>query len=396
MTKSVDILVIGGGVMGVSIAYHLAQRKMGKILLLERASLASGSTGRSVASIDSLTFRPSATELYARSFEFFQNFTSILGEGCGFTQTGSLILAGKEEESMLRDAVERMQAIGLDVNLLNNLAEFNALEPSATSEKVAAVSYAPKAGYADPVLTTQAFAKAAQRMGVDIQSGRNVIKLRSVGRKITGVETERGFISASVIIIAAGPQSGSLLRPLGVEINFKTLRHPVACLRRPHNFGKAHYSVLDLINGVYARPDNGSLSIFGSIDTTVGYDPADPDDNHGGIPNEYVLWASERLVKRYPRLETSILCKGWSGILMVSPDWLPVIGAVEDYSGLYCATGFSGQGFQVSPAVGDLLASQIAGEDNAKRLLKPFSPTRFLAGKKTESSYESISLGLSG
>ncbi|MBT7073386.1 MAG: FAD-binding oxidoreductase [Anaerolineae bacterium] len=396
MTESVDILIIGGGVMGTSIAYHLAQRQLGKILLLEKDSLASGSTGHSVASIDLLTFRPPATELYARSFKFFQNFKETLGEGCGFTQTGSLIIAGKEEKIALRDAVERGQRTGLKVELLNSFAEFNALEPSATSEKIAAVSYAPQAGYADPVLTTQAFAKAAQQMGVDIQSGRKVIGLRNKGGRITGVETERGFIPASVIIIAAGPWSGRLLTPLGIKIGFQTVRHPVACLRRPDDFGTAHYSILDLVNGIYARPDNGSLSLFGSIDTNVGYDPVDPDDNHGGVPNEYTLWAAERLVRRYPKLETSALRKGWSGILTISPDWQPVIGAVEDFSSLYCATGFSGQGFQISPAVGDLLAGQIAGEYEAIQLLTPFRPSRFVDGQRISFSHESISLGLSG
>lgn len=319
----------------------------------------------------------------------------IIGAGCSFVRTGSLIMAGKNQEYALRNAVGLMQAVGLDIRFVN-LAELNTLEPYADLEDLMAVSYAAQTGYADPALTTQAFAQAEQRMGVDIQSGRSVLGLQNVGRLIIGLGIESGPISAAVVIIAAGSWSGRLLNSLGVEIGLQPARHPVAWLRRSYDFDPAHQSVLDLANGIYARPDTGSLTIFGSINTKVGYNPADPDETFGCTPNEYTLWTAERLVRRYPVLETSSLYKGWSGILMVSPDWPPVVGAVAEFSGLYCASCFSGHGFQISPAVGDLLAGQIAGEHAAIQLLPPFHPSRFVEDEKIMISRERISLGLSG
>lgn len=393
MKNSTDILIIGGGVIGVSIAYHLAQRKLGKILILEKNALASGSTGCSVASIDSFIFPPALTELAAQSFTFFQRFHDLVGENCGFTQTGSLIIAGEEHANTLQDAVKQNQKAGQNVRLLNNLAEFNALEPLASPEKVASVSYAPQAGYADPVLTTQALAKAAIRMGVDIQSRQTVTGLRAQNGKIIGAETEHGFIPASVIIVAAGPRSGYLLNTLGIDIPFRILRHPVACLRRPSNNKLEHYSIWDFVNGIYARPDKNSLTLLGSIDTKIGYTPTDPNaEPCGHAPTSYTFWAAERFVQRYPTLEESTLCKGWSGILVVSPDWLPTIGAIEEYSGLYCATGFSGHGFQISPAAGNLLAAEISGDPHATELLHPLSPARFLRDQNKKFFHKNMAM----
>jgi sarcosine oxidase subunit beta len=377
MKEIADIVVVGGGVIGVSIAYHLAKHQLGEIILLERDSLGAGSTGRSVGSIDSFTLHPQGAELYARSFEFFQHCDEFLDGDCGFTQTGSVVMAGDQHADALREAVLQMQTVNLDVRMLD-LIEFSAYEPSVDIEGLTALSFAPQAGYADPALTTQAFSKAARRMGVNIQIGRGVIGLRRAREHVIGVDTNVGPIDVPIVIIAAGPWSGRLLGSSGVGMAFRTMRHPVACLRRPSNFGTEHYSILDLVHGIYARPDSNNLSIFGSIDTKVGYDLADPDDDHGGVPSDYILWAADRFARRYPKLKDSMLCKGWSGMLSVSPDWQPVIGPIPGCYGLYCATGFSGHGFQISPAVGELLAGHIAGEEIMTQLLTPFQPLRFV------------------
>jgi sarcosine oxidase subunit beta len=123
------------------------------------------------------------------------------------------------------------------------------------------------------------------------------------------------------------------------------------------------------------------LILAGSIDPSVGYDPIAPEDFQGQVTSEYTLWVAERLIQRYPALEASSLQQGWSGLMTISPDWQPVLGALPQLSGLYCATGFSGQGFKISPAVGDLMAGLIAGEAEAAKLLAPFRPTRFIEGQ---------------
>ena len=395
MQETTDIIIVGGGVIGVSIAYHLAQRQVGRILLLERESLGSGSTGLSVASIDGLTLQPHAVELFAQSAHFFTQCDEVLGAPCGFVQTGSIVLAGPEQEEGLATAVSRMQAAGLDVQFLSP-DELAALEPRMALDGVAAGSFTPQAGYADPVLTTQAFAEAARRLDVDIRQGQMVLGLRREGERIVGVETAVGSINAPLTIIAAGPWSGALLQTAGIELPLQPVRHPVVCLRRPPAFGPAHHSLLDLTTGIYGRAESGGLTLLGSINPEVGYDPINANDGAGYVHDDYIFWAMERMTQRFPVLESSELLTGWSGIMTISPDWQPVIGSWPDIPGLYCAAGFSGQGFQISPAVGDLLAGLIVGSDTALELLAPFSPTRFEAGQLLRTNQEGQKYGLLG
>ena len=396
MTDNPDALIIGGGIIGASIAYYLAARKYGDILLLERDALASGGTGRSVASLDMLTFHPASVPLYVRTGEIFLNSQEILGEDCGYEVTGSVMMAGPEQAASLEEAVARMQVAGVDVQMVD-LDRLPELEPAASPAGLAALSFATQAGYADPVMSTQAFAHAAKRLGVEIRIGQTVLSISTGLDGVLQVETDRGWIESPLVVVAAGPWSGRLLATTGVDLGLQPVRHPVVSFKRPDDFGAAHHSIIDLPGGIYARPESGGLTLLGSLDTKVGYDPADPADDHGGVTNDYTWWAVERMIQRYPSLERATLGKGWSGMMMLSPDWKPVLGEVAEIPGLYCATGFSGQGFQVSAGVGDFLAGMIAGEEGAAAVLAPFHPSRFSEERKRSSADDRTDeLGLFG
>ncbi len=391
MSERTDALVIGGGIIGAAIAYYLAERKYGKTVLLERNALACGGTGRSVASLDMLTFHAPSVPLYLRTGEVFLNCREILGGDCGYEVTGSVMMAGPEQAKSLRAAVAQMQAAGAEVRLAD-MAELAQLEPAASPDGLTALSYAAQAGYADPAMSTQAFANAAQRLGVDMRIGQDALRISAGEGGILQVETNRGVIESPVVVIAAGPWSGRLLATAGVSLPLQPVRHPVVSFRRPQDFGPAHHSIIDLPGGVYARPESGGLTLLGSLDTKVGYDPADPDDDHGGVTNDYTWWAVERLIARYPVLERATLDRGWSGMMTITPDWKPVLGEVAEMPGLYCAAGFSGQGFQVCAGAGDYLAGLIAGEAEAREVLAAFSPARFSQGGGGENRTDELGL----
>jgi sarcosine oxidase subunit beta len=346
-------------------------------VLLEREVLGSGSTGRSVASIDLFSHHAGSIQLQAAAYELFAHFKELFGTECGLVKTGLAVLAGSEHAAGLSQAAMLGQAAGIETHLLSP-ADFARLEPAARSEDLVLICYVPAAGYADPMLTTNTLAAAARRLGVLIQPGRPVTGLRRSAERVSGVDTASGSIAAPVVVSTAGPWSGRLLRAFGcADLGLWPCRHSVISLYHPVDSGAPGLSLLDLANQVYARPETGQLTLAGSMDPAVGYDPVEPEDDHGRVASAYTFWVAERVVQRYPALETSQLRAGWSGLMTISPDWKPVLGALPEALGLYCATGFSGQGFKMSLAVGDLMAGLIAGKAEAAELLAPFRPTRF-------------------
>jgi glycine/D-amino acid oxidase-like deaminating enzyme len=377
LPKTADVVIIGGGIMGVSIAYYLARRSAGRILVLEREVLGSGSTGRSVASVDLFSPQPAVARLQQHAYEIFAHFSELFGDDCGFVTTGCAVLAGSDQAADLQKAFAVTQAAGIDVRLLRP-AEFADLEPAANVDDLASVCYMPAGGYADPVLTLNATVAAARRAGVMIQQGRPVTGLVQQGGRITGVETNEGTIAAPVVVCAAGPWSGRLLQAFGLAgLGLSAARHPVIAMQGVANVDPPRLSILDLPHGTYARPETGGLTLAGSLDPAVGYDPVEPDDQQEPVTPDYTFWVAERLVQRYPMLETAELRPGWSGLMSISPDWQPVLGRLPEVTGLYCAAGFSGGGFKISPAVGDLMAGLMTGETEATQLLAPFRPARF-------------------
>jgi glycine/D-amino acid oxidase-like deaminating enzyme len=385
LPKTADVVIIGGGIIGVSIAYYLAQRRVGRIIVLERESLGSGSTGRSVASIDLFSLQPAAMQLQVLAYQIFAHFTELIGDDCSLVTTGSAALAGAEDAADLQSAFAVTQAAGVDVRWLSP-AEFAALESAAVIEDLAAVCYVPAGGYADPVLTLNAYTAAARRAGVLIQQGQPVTGLAQRSRRVTGVNTLSGNVAAPVVVCAAGPWSGRLLRTFGLDdLGLYPVRHSVIAMHGP-KLDSPHLSILDLPCGTYARPESGGLTLAGSINRAVGYNPVEPEDTQEGVSSEYAFWTAERLVQRYPGLETAELRPGWSGLMTISPDWQPVLGAIPEADGLYVATGFSGQGFKISPAVGDLMAGLITGEPEAAACLAPFRPSRFADNQPLTSS----------
>ena len=388
--KTADVVIIGGGIMGVTIAYYLAQRNFGRIVVLERKSLGSGSTGRSVASIDLFSLQPAAIKLQRYAYEIFAHFEELIDDDCGLVTTGFAALGGSEHTAELQKAWDVTTAAGIAAELLTP-EEFVALEPAANVADLTTICYVPAGGYGDPVLTLNAYAAAARRTGVVIRQGQPVTGLSQQSGRVTGVTTASETITAPAVVCAAGPWSGPLLKAFELDdLGLYAVRHPVIAMQGSQQIASPRLSILDLSNDTYARPETGGLTLAGSITPTVGYDPAEPGDKDERVTAEYTYWAAERLVRRYPTLESGELRPGWSGLLTISPDWQPVLGAIPELSGLYCATGFSGQGFKLSPAVGDLMAGLLVGEVQAIELLNPFRPTRFAKNQPLTTSASGV------
>jgi len=370
-------VIIGGGIIGVSIAYHLAQRNVDRIVVLERSTLGSGSTGRSVASIDLFALLPAAMQLQVKAYEIFAHFEEQFGTSCGLVKTGFAVLGGPEHVADLQEGVAVTKSVGVDIQWLTP-SDFANLEPTANVDDLATVAYVATAGYADPVLTLNAYVAAARRQHVHIAQGHAVTGIVQQHGRVTGVTTKTATISTPVAVCAAGPWSARFLTPLGLDdLGLYVMRHPVIVMKGQNEQQTIRHSMIDQRNDIYARPENGGQTLAGSITPDVGYRIVEPEDGERRVTAEDQYWCAERLVQRYPALATAGLHPGWTGLLSISPDWQPVLGAHPDLKGFYCATGFSGQGFKVSPAVGDLMAGLLVGEAEAAAQLMPFRPSRF-------------------
>ncbi|MBI3763000.1 MAG: FAD-binding oxidoreductase, partial [Chloroflexi bacterium] len=203
--------------------------------------------------------------------------------------------------------------------------------------------------------------------------------------RVTGVRSKSGEIAAATVVVAAGPWCADFLRPAQIDLPLQAQRHSVALLACPAE-ASPRTSVFDAINFVYARPETGGLTVCGSLDLTMGYDNIHTGDECGTPPMVYGMWVWERLVARYPGMERGELRKGWSGPVTMSPDGQPLLGPLP-LDGLYCATGFSGAGMKIAPAVGESMAALIAGDEATVHVLHPLRPTRFAEGQPLVARY---------
>jgi sarcosine oxidase subunit beta len=241
---------------------------------------------------------------------------------------------------------------------------------------VAAGAHEPESGYADPSSTTSALVSRARELGATIVQYVAVEALLGDGKRMTGVRTTGGTISAPVVVVCAGLWADRLLRPLGVEVPVTPKRHQMCFFRRPPQF-TSHPAILDRPHGTYMRPETGHLTIHG---LSTYEDVVDPDSyNEGADPGEIVRNA-ELIAQRFPCMEHGLSMGGYSGVYDVTPDHEPALGAIPEYAGLFADFGWSGHGFKHAPAIGDIMAQLVVDGQAPGWDLAPLRWTRFREG----------------
>ena len=375
--RAADIVVIGGGVHGASLAYHLARKKAGRVVLVEKKFIASGPTGRSTALVRGFYAMDFFTRTSSAAAEVFRHWPDVIGGdgGPGFQQVGMLALAGPDHAPHLRHNALRAQEIGAKVALIS-AAEVKALVPSVNVDDIALASYEAESGYADPSSTANALVNRARDLGAIIIQYERVEAIRTTGARVVGVRTEAQDIDAPVVINCGGLWADRLLRPLGIEVSITPTRHQMCFFRRPAGFGM-HPAIADTVSMTYMRPEHGDLTIHGLL----AYDEVvDPDHYNEGADPEQILRNAERIAHRFPIMEHGLAMGGYSGVYDVTPDHQPVLGAIPEYAGLYADFGWSGHGFKHSPVIGDILSDVVLHGKAADFDLTPFRWSRFREG----------------
>jgi sarcosine oxidase subunit beta len=392
MTETADILIIGGGVMGASIAYHLAQQQGGRIVLLERDALANGTTGRSGAIVRQHYSNDFTIRMAKESLGVFQHFAEVIGGDCGFITTGMIVTASDQYVDALRTNVQMQQEQGVNTRLID-ANEIGEVAPEYSDEGVTLACYEPDAGVADPMATTYCFALRAHDYGAIIREKAPVTHILKQQERVTGVRTVEGDILAPTVVLAANVWSKRLAQPLGITLPITPTRHPMVALRRPNDFGGRqgmHTVALDMTHNIYLRPDVGGVTLVGSTQDVLT--ASDPDNYAQGLSEQEIAHFRAAAGECLPALTRAVPRGGWAGIYDDTPDYHPILDRLSPYDGLYCAVGFSGHGFKLSPIIGQWMAQLILTGTKPDDML-PFSFDRFVHGREILPRYPSGVLG---
>jgi sarcosine oxidase subunit beta len=370
-----DVIIIGAGVMGASIAFHLARSGVRRVTVLERRWVASGNTRKSGALVRMHYTDPYQARLALASLPYFQHWDDLVGGDCGFRQTGYVMVVSPENAARLRDNVAMLQSVGVNTRVLTP-GELKELQPFVSLEGVGLAAYEPESGYADGRRTAEAFMQRAVALGAELREGIAVTGLRRSGERIVGVETAAGPVDADAVVMVAGPWSVPLLAGVGVELPIIPRRAELSFRRRPASLAGSHMVFMDSAAGCYFRPHAGLLSAVGTGRRDYEIVPNLDDYDERNDP-AFVREAAERMTKRVPAMAASAYETGHAGVYDMTPDGKAILDRAPGLEGLYIAAGFSGTGFKKSPAVGACLAELITEGRAGTCDIMPFRLSRF-------------------
>jgi len=376
MKRTADVVVVGGGCMGASVAYHLARRGLTDVVLLEREKmLGTGSTGRNAGGVRHQFSNDANIRLSIESIALLERFADEVGQVIDFHQDGYLfLLSSSPSVETFRRNVALQRSLGVDVQWLDG-GDAARLAPGLNADGVLGATFCQRDGIADPNGVTMGFARAAQALGVAIERDTEVTGLRLDGDRVTAVETTRGAIETRCVVNAAGPYARQIGRMAGADVPVDPYRRHIfiAALDKAGGNGArvpaSHIMVIDFDTTFYFHREGAGM-LFGmgdpnetpTFDTTVQWD--------------FLPQVIEVAVTRLPALADAAISHAWAGLYEVTPDANPIIGPAAGVGGLFLINGFSGHGFQHSPAAGRILADVIAGRDPQVDL-RPFSAERF-------------------
>jgi len=377
MARTADAIVVGAGIMGSATAYHLARRKYGQVVVLERDGICSGSTALASGGIRHQYANRVGIELTLRAIEVYEGFAAEFGVDPHFRQHGYLILQQTDAEARVyAESAAAQRAMGVDVRVLDP-HQVRAGWPYLVTDDLVSATYSPRDGYLDPYLVTTAIAARARALGAVIHQQHPVVGIERRGPRTFTVATPQGAWESPAVIVAAGCWSGQVGRLAGIEIPVSPLRRcmfitaPIDGTRIPLEtpFIIDHHSGFSIrregpgIKVGFGRKDGGNRS----FDTTPDRDL---------IPS-----VAERAVRRLPALEDAPVMRVWAGLYEMTPDQMGILSAVPGAEGLYVIAGFSGHGFMHGPIAGQLMAELVADGRAHTVDVSPLDIDRFRRGE---------------
>lgn len=372
MAETAEVVIIGGGIMGVNIALSLTRHGITDVVLLEKRHLAAGSSGKSGAILREHYSRETTIRMARGSRQFYGEIRDRFGRDVGFASPGMLFLANESARESLERNVELQQSLGVETELVQ-APGLRDLEPRGQFEDDALGAWEPEAAYVNPVRTVHVLADAARERGVDVRTGTGVSKICAGGGSVEGVETRTGArVEAGVVINAAGPWAHSLLEDLHLDYPLQAIRPEQAYFEPPGDFGEPTAIYADLRTGVYWKPEPAGWTRVGSLSYEDDDVVPDPDDYDESVSQSFLHFARQALGERMPAFHRAVSWGGCGALYTITPDAHPLVGPVPEVEGLFLVSGFSGHGFKLAPAIGAGVAALVTGADP-----EPFDPELF-------------------
>ncbi len=347
--RAADIVIIGAGAIGASIAYHLARRGARDVVVLERDTVGAGSTSKAAGGIRVQFGTPVEIEFSQRGIAFFQRFEDEMGVPCDFHQEGYLFVVTDEPTlARFRANVALQQSLGADVRIIAP-DDARALVPALVVDDVLAAVWGPTDGYASPNDVVQAYAAQARARGVRILEETEVTGLRVEGGRVTAVETAAGAIATRLVVNAAGPWAPLVGRMAGLRLPVDPRRRHIFVTDAFDGVRHPLPLVTDTGTGFYCRSEQGAILMSpGDIGDTTAYEAE--------VDWSALEGAVEKAVRRIPALEGARVRHAWAGLRPLTPDGRAILDWAPGVDGLFLAVGFCGHGFQHSPAVGETVS----------------------------------------
>ena len=372
-----EVVIIGGGVMGASTAFHLAEAGVTDVLLLEKDSLACGSTSKSAGGVRAQFSDAVNIALGIRSLPAFEQFGVRPGGEIDLHQVGYLFLHTDETAwAVAQEAVAIQNSLGIPTQLLT-AAEAGALSKGVEVGDVIGATFHPRDGYCSPENVVQGYAAGARALGATVRTGVGVTGIETSGGEITGVVTDQGVVATSTVVCAAGAWSREVGRWVGVDLPIDPLRRQIIVTEPLNEELLALYPMntpmtIDAASTFYLHREGPGLLVGMSYqDESIGF--------HDGFSEDWLPDLLEAMERRAPALLDVGIAHRWAGYYEVTPDHNAVIGEATSVSRFLYAAGFSGHGFLQGPAVGEVMRDFYLGQTPVVDV-STMSADRFSAG----------------
>jgi sarcosine oxidase subunit beta len=377
MNKQAEVVIIGGGVIGCSIAYFLTRHGCRDVLILERENFqGKHSTGRSAGGVRQQFATPVNIRMSRFSIDFFTHFEELTGQDPEYRRYGYLFIATEPAHvDYLQQNLRVQQAEGIPVEFLTR-EDIAKLVPQLYVEDVLGGTYCPTDGFVDPYSIMQGFNRKAREQGARIELETEVLDFTVEHGRITGVVTNRGHIATPVVVNAAGAWSHLVGRKLGVDIPIRPTKRQIVTTERFDELPRELPMLVDLSTGCYMRKEGDGVMLGWA-------DPNEPESFDTTFNPDFIDAIIERALPRVPCLANASinLRRCWGGLYDISPDHHAIVGPVPQVEGFYVCTGFSGHGIMHSPAMGTAIAEMILFGESRTLDVKPLSIERFSTGE---------------